>query len=165
MPADPLGPARADPPRVTMQGLTLNVPNGWEVRIRQSAQVAPDETHLPVLHASTEPLPAERADYGGGVVERLKNDSVFISLLEFGDEAVGSKLYPVVQSIPRVTASQFHPFQLQRRIVGQAGSQTFFTFQDRAFCLYVVLGSFARRIELSARANQLIDQLLIAPRS
>jgi hypothetical protein len=126
--------------------------------------VEKDETRLPVLHASTEPLPNDRADYGGGVVERLRSESVFVALVEFGDEAVGSNLYPVVEQIPRVASSSFHPFQLQRRIVGQAGSQTFFTYSDRAFCLYVVIGSFARRIELTKRANRLIGQMEIRPR-
>ncbi len=57
----------------------------------------------------------------------------------------------------------FHPNQLQRILPGQAGLQVFFTFQGRAFCLYVVIGSFARRIELSAKVNELIQRLTISP--
>jgi hypothetical protein len=107
------------------------------------------------------PLPADRADYGGGVVEKLTDRDVFISLVEFGSEAVGSNLYPVVDVIPVVSPDMFHSHQLQRRIRGQAGTQVFFTYSARAFCLYVVIGSFARRAALSDRANQLIAGLTL----
>jgi hypothetical protein len=118
---------------------------------------------MPVLHAATVPLPSERADFGGGVVEQLTDADVFVSLIEFGPEAVGTKLYPEVQAIPTVTPEMFHPFQLQRRIRGQAGTQSFFTLSDRAFCLYVVIGSFARRAGLANQANRLIGNLQIEP--
>jgi len=160
MPVDDLG---SPPPRplVAMKGIEVEVPGGWECRIRQAGTNEVAETVLPVVHAATVPLPADRADYGGGVVERLGDGDVFVSLVEFGAEAVGSKLYPVVNSIPLVSQSMFHPFQLQRRISGQAGTQVFFTYAGRAFCLYVVLGSFARRVALAGRANELIRGMSI----
>lgn len=151
-------------PRLGMRGIEVEVPPGWECRIRQSGLTEAEATVLPVLHAATVPLPSERADYGGGVVEKLSDGDVFVSLLEFGEEAVESELYPVVDSIPRVNHTMFHPFRLQRRIVGQAGTQVFFTYVGRAFCMYVVLGSFARRIALTARANELIEGLSISRR-
>ncbi len=149
-------------PVLTLNGVGVEVPAGWECRIRQGS---PDDvgTSMPVLHAATVPLPSERADYGGGVVEQLTDGDVFVSLIEFGPEAVGTKLYPVVAEIPVVTPDMFHPFQLQRRIRGQAGKQSFFTLNDRAFCLYVVVGSFARRAGLASQANLLIENLVIEP--
>ncbi|HEY5889770.1 MAG TPA: hypothetical protein VIW94_03595, partial [Acidimicrobiia bacterium] len=108
-------------PVLTLNGVGVEVPVGWECRIRQGS---PDDvgTSMPVLHAATVPLPSERADYGGGVVEQLTDGDIFVSLIEFGPEAVGTKLYPVVAEIPVVTPDMFHPFQLQRRIRGQAGT-------------------------------------------
>ena len=48
--------------------------------------------------------------------------------------------------IPRaLSPDDFSPGVLQRAIRGQAGVQRFFHEPGRAFCLYVVLGSFARR--------------------
>lgn len=161
MPIDPVGQDSGGT-RISLRGTSVDVPPGWEVRIRQGAAEG-GEVRLPVLHASTDPLPAERADYGGGVVERLRSESVFVSLVEFGEESIGSNLFPEVGELPRVTTQSFHPFQLQRRIVGQAGSQTFFTYAGRAFCLYVVIGSFARRSGLARRANELIERLEIEP--
>lgn len=148
-------------PRLGMKGIEVTVPEGWECRIRQGGQTEEAATLLPVLHASTVPLASDRADYGGGVVERLRDSDVFVALIEFGDEAVDTPLYPPVTSLPRVSPSMFHPFQLQRRIPGQAGKQLFFTYAGRAFCLYVVIGSFARRVELSEKANQLISRLSV----
>lgn len=121
------------------------------------------KAHL-VVHASTIPIPAKRADYGAGIVHLLGDDDVFVALIEFGEEAIGSALFPEVDAIPRVHPNDFKPEQLQRRIVGQAGTQVFFTFEDRAFCFYIVLGSHSRRIPLAGRVNGLIRSLKIERR-
>ncbi len=144
-----------------MQGIRVEVPAGWEVRIRRAYADVPGSRVFPVVHASTTPLPTNRADYGGGVVERLQAADVFVSLIEFGEEAVASSLYPMRDSVPTLTFDMFQPFQLQRRIRGQAGTQVFFSMESRAFCLYVVLGSFGRREELTAIANELVSRIAI----
>ncbi len=38
-------------------------------------------------------------------------------------------------------------------ILGQGGAQSFFSERGRAFCLYVVLGSYAARTRLVPRAD------------
>jgi hypothetical protein len=74
-------------------------------------------------------------------------------------------LFPRVDVMPdSIGPNEFEPRQLQRVLPGQAGKQVFFTYQDRAFCLYVVFGSFARRSGLSQRLSGLLQQLTIAPR-
>lgn len=158
-------PREAPRSSVSLQGLTVQVPRGWEARIQQSAVSVEGASRFPVMHAATVPLPADRADYGGGVVEQLGSGDVFISLVEFGEEAIGSNLYKTVSTLPPVTASMFHPFQLQRKIPGQAGTQIFFTLRGRAFCLYVVIGSYARRVELSEVANRIILGMTISART
>jgi hypothetical protein len=52
---------------------------------------------------------------------------------------------------------------MQRAIRGQAGVQRFFNDQGRAFCLYVVIGSFAHRQSLVTRVNQVLATLTIDP--
>jgi hypothetical protein len=156
---------KKEPPMLVTQGLSLPVPAGWEARIRLATAHEEGAALFPVVHAASVPLPADRADYGGGVVERLRADDVFVAIVEFGAEAANSNLYPEVERLPRIDASMFHPFRLQRRIAGQAGTQAFFTLKGRAFCIYVVIGSFARRVELARKASEIIAGLSIAPRS
>ncbi len=152
-----------EPSALSMGGIVVNVPPGWETRIRKAAPTDPGGTFLPVLHAATVPLPGRRADYGDGVVETLGTTDLFVALIEYGEEAVGSNLYPRIDDIPFITPGSFHPHQLHHRYPGQAGVQVFFTHKERAFCLYVVIGSYSRRIELARKANELIAQLAIIP--
>lgn len=151
--------------RLAAEGLELEVPPGWESRIRRGKPEQAGETLMPVLHAATVPLDAERADFGAGVVERLGPEDVFISLVEFGPEAAGSKLFPEVERLPNLLPDMFHPSQLQRTLRGQAGTQIFFTYQGRAFCLYVVIGANARRVELTRKAQTIIRRLTIRSRA
>ena len=157
-------PGYAEAPELALDGISVRVPEGWDCRIRRGSQDIPESAVFPVLHASTTAIPADRADYGGGIVEKLRDVDVFISLIEFGDEAVGSNLYPEVGAIPLVSPDMFNPFQLQRRIRGQAGTQSFFSINGRAFCLYVVVGSYGRRVGLAKLANELIANLEIQAR-
>ena len=50
---------------------------------------------------------------------------------------------------------------LQRTLRGQAGVQRFFHEAGRAFCLYVVLGSFARRQEMVGAVNEVLASLAV----
>jgi hypothetical protein len=136
-------------------GLSVTPPVGWEVSIYRRPPDPGQETY-PVLHAATVPLPGGRGDYGGGVVELLGPDDVFVGILEFGPSAAGTALFNRLQAVPGLTPDAFRPRQLQRTIPGQAGAQRFFTAAGRAFCLYAVIGSMANRMLLTNRANQLI---------
>jgi hypothetical protein len=117
---------------------------------------------MTVVHAATVPLPSNRADYGGGVVEVLGAADVFVSLVEFGGDAINSNLFAEVERFPsEIDPSSLDPKQLQRLIPGQAGKQLFFTHRNRAFCLYVVVGSAALTGELATRANQILGSVVI----
>ena len=50
---------------------------------------------------------------------------------------------------------------LQRLIEGQGGAQRFFTVNGRAFCLYVVFGSFARRGRTIPVVNDILKTVSI----
>lgn len=140
---------------IAAMGLAVSPPAGWEATIyRRPAEAG--EITLPIMHAATVPLPVERGDYGGGVVETLGPDDVFVGVLEFGAEDGISPLFAQITGVPGLTPDSFRPQQLQRTIRGQAGVQRFFNASGRSFCLYSVIGAFANRGRLAGRANQLI---------
>lgn len=140
------------------QGIRLALPAGWEGRIRQAPSDDPDEEPMTVAHAATFALPPGMGDYGGGAVETMARSDVFLALVEFGPESVGTALFRP-QGIPRLRADLFDPLTLQRVLPGQSGTQRFFTTNDRAFCLYVVLGSHLRRASLVEVAREAVDGL------
>jgi hypothetical protein len=166
MPVDPIHESdESERFRVALDGVAVDVPPSWEARISRSASTSGTGQSWPVAHIATIPLPSQRGDYGSNVVERLGPDDIFVSLVEFGAEAVDSQLFPRVDEPPKsIDPSEFQPRQLQRVLPGQAGKQVFFTYRDRAFCLYVVFGSFARRSVLAQSLSVLLNQVSIAPR-
>ncbi len=142
-------------------GLTVTPPLGWEATIYRRTPSVGEETY-PILHASTIPMPADRGDYGGGLVERLGAHDLFVALLEFGPQAARSPLFTGLRGVPGLTPDAYRPRQLQRTIRGQAGVQRFFTVSGRAFCLYSVIGGFTNRVALTARANEILGSLRVA---
>ena len=112
--------------RISQLGLSIGLPTGWDGGIYRR-QALPDETTQPVLHASTVPLPPVRGDFGGGAVEELGVDDVFIALLEYDPADAGKAMYRATGGVPGVTPDLFSPVALQRLIAPQAGCQQFFT--------------------------------------
>ena len=164
-------------------GFSVELPTAWEGRIFQrDAQEAafapnnrlqdtsgapdaapqgwPGETTRAVVHLANFALPAERGDYGSGAVEMMSSADTFVSLVEFGPELLGTPLYSA-SGIPRTEPRLFNPNGLQRRIEGQAGSQFFFTVNNRPLCLYVVIGSYADAVGLSARVNRVLEKIKV----
>ncbi|WP_369051919.1 hypothetical protein [Kineococcus terrestris] len=148
--------------RLQAHGIGLDAPRGWEVRIalRGDEEHAPGARVRPVLHASTVALPAVRGDFGGGVTALLGAEDVFVSLFEHDPAACATPLF-ADRGLPRPMAADFAPNRLQRSIPGQSGSQWFFQVGGRAFCLYVVLGSHARRAALLERVRPLLATLAL----
>jgi len=149
--------------RLEAEGFDVVVPDGWEVRISRQTENLEGGTSTPVLHAATFPLPEERGDYGSGCVEIMGNEDVFISLLEFGDEAVNSALFPAGELPRRIDPQAFRTNGMQRWMPGQSAYQQFFTEGDRAFVLYVVLGDHSRRVTLARTAQQLLLSIRLEP--
>jgi hypothetical protein len=151
-------------PRVAAFGLAMDLPDGWEGRLRRRTP-EPGATAHAILHAASFALPVERGDYGGGAVERMTDDDVFVTVFEHDPAAAQSKLF-AAQGVPaRLPVASFSPVALQRVLPGQSGMQRFFTAQARAFCLYVVLGSHARRGVLAPRAEAVVRTLAIGPKA
>lgn len=149
---------------ITAYGLAASPPTGWDGEIYQrtswaapalpGGRFAQAETPTPIIHIANFPLPSTRGDYGGGAVEQMGRGGIFISILEHPAEEAGSALF-AGKGIPwPLSASDFSPDTMQRTIAGQAGHQSFFTHHGRAFCLYVVLGSYNTRAILVPEVNK-----------
>lgn len=150
--------------KLRAHGMTVDAPGGWEVRIARRIPEAtgPTGQPRPMLHAATVALPEERGDFGGNVTPLLTAEDLFVSLFEYEPEACRTALF-AVQGRPRPVAKDFAPNQLQRSIPGQSGRQWFFQEGGRAFCLYVVLGSHARRAGLVQRLHTVLSTLVLDP--
>lgn len=147
-------------PRLAAFGMGMDLPPGWEGRVRKRTPEPGASTHA-ILHAASFVLPVDRGDYGGGAVELMTADDVFLALFEHEPAHAGTPLF-AARGIPQhLPPDEFSPVGLQRVLQGQSGLQKFFTEQDRAFCLYVVLGSHARRGVLVPRAEALVRTLTI----
>ena len=159
--------------RLAGHGIAVGLPARWEGRLYRrtvgepaarssAAQPAatgwPGEVSHPVLHLANFALPASRGDYGTGAVELMGPDHLFIALLEFGPDLLGTALY-APRGVPRVSPGQFNPNGMQRRVAGQAGLQHFFTEADRPFCLYVVIGSHRQAVRLAKHANEVLERI------
>jgi hypothetical protein len=157
-------------------GIEVSLPTGWEGRVFRRPAAgdvaasaadgppAPDgETTHAVLHASTIALPLGIGDFASGAVDKLGATDVIVVLFEYDTASIDTPLFKSV-GLPRtLAADDFSPNVMQRAIRGQAGVQQFFNDQGRAFCLYVVIGSFARRQQLVKQVNEVLATLTIEP--
>jgi hypothetical protein len=144
---------------VKAHGLAISAPPAWDVRIYRRPAAVEEQT-FPILHAANFPLPTRRGDYGSGAVELMGPANVMVALVEQDPEAATTPLF-ARSGMPTARAEDFSPRALQRTLRGQSGVQYFFHQAGRAFCLYVVLGSHARRRRLVPEANRLIAAVSI----
>jgi hypothetical protein len=151
-------------------GLAVDVPSGWEGRIydRGAPAFGPltagqqgSAPSLATLHVASFPLPATVGDYGGGAVELMTNKDLLVVLMEFTPSSAATPLF-AAKGIPRLRVDDVSPTQLQRLIEGQGGVQRFFSAAGRAFCLYVVFGSYARRTRTIPVVNDILGSLTIS---
>ena len=148
---------------IAAHGIAVDLPPGWEGAITGAGKA--DTTATPVVHLSTAALGPNRGDFGSGAVERMRPANVLVVLLEHHPDAARTPLF-ANRGLPRqLTPAMFSPHQLQRTIAGQAGTQVFCHESGRAFCLYVVLGSYLRRGTLVPLVNSLLGSLEISPGS
>ena len=147
--------------RISAHGLDIDVPSGWEGRIRKGPHGTQFRSHA-VLHAADFPLSEERGDFGSGAVETMGAGHAFIALIEYDASSAGTALFASGGMPRELRTDDFSPRQLQRTIAGQAGTQHFFVEEGRAFCLYVVLGSMAARGHVVPRVNAVLPTIRIA---
>lgn len=148
-------------------GIGLELPGGWEGEIYRRPPAEGAEAlrpqgveEPPVVHAASFALPAERGDFGNGAVDEMAADDIFISLFEYDAAAAGTPLF-AAEGVPVLDDADFSPSTLQRAFPGHSGCQRFFHVGDRAFCLYVVLGTHRFRTRLVRRVNTVLTGLRI----
>ena len=161
------------------QGVSIELPAGWDGRIYGrsrleiigsdeppiSALAVPAEQHFARVHTANFALPAEDGDFGAAATSKMGRNGVFASLVEYqpGDGLVpGVGLFAEAGPPPSLRRRDFRPDALLRALPGQAGAQRFFTANGRPFCLYTVLGSYARADQLLGELNPVLASLRIA---
>ena len=149
--------------RVAAHGLAAELPHRWEGRIYLRTDGSGTHASNPVVHLANFALPPGRGDFGTGAVEIMGRGHVFVSLFEYGPEEAHRPLFAEL-GMPRPQAHEFSPDALQRRMRGQGGWQRFFTAADRAFCLYIVLGSLVEAGQRVPELHRALDGLRIGAR-
>ncbi|WP_108664254.1 hypothetical protein [Euzebya rosea] len=154
-------------------GFRVALPDKWEgavqrgridERVAARAREAGRPVHTPpVLHLTSASLPEVRGDFGSGAVDLLGDDDVFIALIEYGPENLGTALFDTGRMPRRLSVADFAPNGLQRAIAGQSGTQVFCTEAGRALCLYVVLGGHWQARRLLPRVNDALSRIDVAP--
>jgi hypothetical protein len=149
---------------VVAHGLSVTPPGRWEARLfLRDAMTSDGESVNPVLHLGNFALPPGRGDFGSGAVDVMGPGNAFVALLEYDRAEAGTALF-AMRGMPRPALRDFAANALQRPLRGQLGSQQFFTEHDRAFCLYVVLGSQQRAASLLGEVHAVLDRITVAAR-
>ena len=157
--------------------LSVVLPAGWDGRISVRRDGATDKlvsatgtkvfearSH-PVVHLANFGLPQDRGDFGSGAVELMGDADIFVVLFEHEPASAQTALFRS-EGMPRtLDRNEFDPSNLRRGIAGQSGYQAFFHEQDRAFCLYAVLGAHARRARLVPVLNRVLATVTISPQT
>jgi hypothetical protein len=146
------------------QGLSANLPGGFEGRIFQRIGNAGAQTY-PVAHFATFAIPAGTADFGGGVPVAMRPTDIFAVLFQYGPESLGKALFARAGMPRTLSPEHFQPYTLRRGAPGQSGTQWFFTENGKPFTLYAVLGSHALRASLVPKLNVLLSGISVAPPS
>lgn len=163
--------------RLSANGLTLDLPAGWEAEAQASTRneaghlqrfgrddAAPVDVDVrPALHVGSFALPALRGDFGSGAVDVMADGDVFVALVEYGTSEAGTALFARDGVPRRLAASDFSRARLQITDMRHVGAQVFCTEAGRALCLYAVLaGDRVERAALAA-VNALLATLEVAP--
>jgi len=147
--------------RLILDGVEIDVPDGWEAELGWVDGAAPGERRV-VAHLGNFALPPTRGDYGSGAVETMAGGAVFVALMEFARVSSPPRLFSGRGLPGRLRGSDFSVDQLQRRLPGQAGLQRFFTVGDRRFVLYVVIGSHRLRHVLAPEVTRVLGGVTIS---
>ena len=143
-------------------GFEVDLPDGWDGRIYRRGDHARADAGR-TLHAANFPLPLDRGDYGGGVHEQMEDDAVLVTLLEF-DPGNSDRALFKQRGLPMpLRPESFSPAAMPRTVPGKAGAQFFFSIGDRAFSMFIVIGSYSNRARLVSMVNSVVGTLQIKP--
>ena len=162
--------------RLEGTGIRMDLPRGWEGRVRArapepdegrgTARLAAADRSRPrpaVITAANFALPQGLGDFGGGAVEVMRAQDLFMTLFEYGPESAGTPLF-ARQGMPRVLRpADLDPMTLRTPLPGMSGAQLFFTEAGRPFCLYVAVGRHLRRYRTLPLMSQILQTVEIHP--
>lgn len=147
--------------RLSANGVTVDVRSGWEVEFSE-LRADPGAPARSLVHLANFALPVDRGDYGSGAVEMMDAGGILVILMEFDARSGATAMFSGHELPSVLAADDFSPASLQRRLPGQAGTQRFFRIGDRAFGLYVVLGSHRQAGLLVREVNQTLAGISIS---
>lgn len=145
---------------ITGGGVSVDLPVGWEASITPGARGLSFSTPLRVAHFANFPLPAHRADFGGDVVDLMRSGDAFVVLYEYESGSAERELF-AAEGIPTVTVADFDRDNLQNPHPDQSGVQRFFRIGERAFCLFVVVGSHVDRVDVIPQVQAVLASLRV----
>lgn len=148
-------------PVLSSHSLSVSVPAGWEVEFSE-LESPPGERRRPMVQFANFALPAERGDYGSGAVETMDSGGIFMVLMEFDNASTRTAMFSGTAVPTDLDSVDFSPQVLQRRLPGQSGAQRFFRIHDRAFGLYIVLGSGRASGLLVPEVNRMLRRVTVA---
>ena len=177
-PPQPPPPSQPPSPPSTTAGATdrraldatdpEQLPDATRTAPPDATRSAPPEPPAPegattntVVHVATIPLPNGVGDFASGAVQQLRDNDAIIVVFEYDAASVAQPLFARVGFPREVGPADFSPNVLQRSIRGQAGAQIFFQDGGRAFCLYVVLGSYQNRAQIVPAVNRVLATFAI----
>ena len=120
---------------------------------------------MPILHLANVALPAERGDYGSGVVPGMRSGGVFISLLQHDPRDLSAPLFGGRPAPWPLDVEDVSPEMLPRRFADGAGHQSFFVTAGRPYCLFVAIAGFSQRRRLITEANRALASVTFGERS
>lgn len=141
-------------------GLTVELPTGWEGRIRGELVVQDGANRRTVAQFANFPLPASADDFGADIATEMRPGDVFVVLFEYEPESTAQPLFAAVGP-PRITAADFDRAAVQHGLPGQSALQRFFQSGGRAFSAYVVVGSHLDRADAVVPVNDLLSSLAV----
>lgn len=144
--------------RFTGDDIAVDLPTGWEGRIRGDLAVQGGSTRRTVAQFGNFPLPPSGDDFGADVATQMMPGDVFVVLFEYEPESAGQPLF-AAEGPPSIAAADFDRSALQHGNPGQSAVQRFFRSNGRAFCVYAVVGSHLDRADAIAPLNSLLSSL------
>jgi hypothetical protein len=143
-------------------GISIGLPRGWEGTIFVPDLPAP-AVNLPVLHATDKALSTGRSTFAPELAARAGATGVVIVLAEYDPRLANEGLFATQGlSIP-IRRTDLHPGAMQVPQPLQEGRQWFVSIRDRAFCLYVVVGTGPGLRDRLALVNETLGTLRIDP--
>jgi hypothetical protein len=142
------------------QGLGIELPDGWDARIYRR-EAAEDGVTRRAMHAANFALPTGLGDYAVGAIEQMTAGDVLVVLLEFDPDNAGRGLFSNEGVPSGLSAGDFSPTAMPRSMPGRTAAQWFFSVNDQAFCLYVVLGSHTERAGMMDLVNRVVETVRV----